>query len=137
MNLIFTSELPSKEDIYYLYKRLGWIDFLKLSQEHVLTAMKGSWYSVYAYSGDKLVGTGRIVSDGIINAYLCGLGVDAEYRNQGIGTEIIKKLVDRCKEYNLHVQFFCEELIRPYYEKMGFEKFAEGMKLAESDHTEK
>ncbi len=128
MNLIYTKEIPKKEDLYQLYEGLGWNEFLKLSPDELLKAMKGSWYSVYVYNGSKLIATGRVISDGVTNAYLCGLGVDSGFRNKGIGTEISKMLVKHCLDNNLHIQFFCEEHLVPYYEKMGFRKFAVGMK---------
>ena len=109
MELRYTTRFPAKEDLYALYENLGQNDFLELSQEKLLIAMKQSWYSIYVYSGNKLVATGRIVSDGIINAYLCGLGVDSQFRNQGIGTEISRRVKAYCQKNNLHMLLFCEE----------------------------
>jgi ribosomal protein S18 acetylase RimI-like enzyme len=129
MEIKYTSILRSQEDIYTLYEGLGWNDFLKLSQEKLVIAMKQSWHVIYAYDGDKLVGTGRAVSDGIINAYLCGLGVLTDYRKKGIGTEISRRLVEHCKSNNLHIQFFCKEELVPYYKNRGFEVFTVGMKV--------
>jgi len=119
----------SRTDIGQLYQRLGWTDFLQLDAEQLAQAMDQSWYVVYAYDQDRLVGTGRVVSDGVINAYLCGLGVDPEYRSRGIGTEISERLVQRCRQHGLHIQFFCEEQMVPFYEQRGFSRFALGMKL--------
>lgn len=129
MEIKYTTKLKQQEDIYFLYERLGWNNFLKLNEAQIANAMEQSWYVIYAYTEDKLIGTGRVVSDGIINAYLCGLGVDSNYRNKGIGTEISKALVKYCKNSNLHIQFFCEERLVPYYSNMGFEVFAVGMRL--------
>lgn len=129
MELRYTTSFPPKEDLYDLYEDLGWNDFLDLSPEQLLVAMKQSWYSIYVYSGDKLVATGRIVSDGIINAYLCGLGVNSHLRNQGIGTEISRRLVTHCLNNNLHIQLFCEESLVSYYKKAGLEEFAIGMRV--------
>lgn len=131
MELRYTMMFPEKEDLYDLYEELGWNDFLGLSPEQLLIAMKQSWYSIYVYNGNMLIATGRIVSDGIINAYLCGVGVDAHFRNRGIGTEIIRRLVTHCLENNLHTQLFCEESLVSYYKKAGFEKFAIGMRVKE------
>lgn len=128
MAIICTSELKNELDLYKLYEELDWNDFLKLDASQLNQAMKQSWLVIYAYDGDTLVGTGRIVSDGVINAYLCGLGVSITYRNKGIGTEISRQLVDACKKNNLHIQFFCEKHLVPYYEKQGFVEFAVGMK---------
>lgn len=101
---------------------------MQLDKDRLLDAMQQSWYAIYAYHGSSLVGTGRIISDGITNAYLCGLGVRPEYRGQGIGTEITRLLRDYCREAKVHLQFFCEEELVPYYENMGFKAFAVGMK---------
>jgi ribosomal protein S18 acetylase RimI-like enzyme len=134
MELRYTTSFPAKEDLYALYEDLGWNDFLDLSPEQLLVAMKQSWYSIYVYSGDKLVATGRIVSDGIINAYLCGLGVNSHFRNQGIGTEISRRLVTHCLNNNLHIQLFCEESLVSYYKKAGLEEFAIGMRVKENSN---
>lgn len=129
MRIEYITKLKQQKDIYFLYESLGWNSFLQLNQEQIINAMEQSWYVIYAYDGDNLIGTGRVVSDGIINAYLCGLGVVSDYRNIGIGTEISKRLVKYCKNNNLHIQFFCEERLVPYYNNIGFEVFAVGMKL--------
>ena len=129
MAIIYTSELNNELDLYKLYEELDWNDFLKIDASQLNQAMKQSWLVIYAYDGDTLVGTGRIVSDGIINAYLCGLGVSNTFRNQGIGIEISRQLVEACKQRNLHIQFFCEKHLVPYYEKQGFVEFAVGMKV--------
>lgn len=131
MELRYTTRFPEKEDLLALYENLGWNVFLELSSEQLLIAMKQSWYSIYVYSGDKLIATGRIVSDGIINAYLCGLGVDPHFRNQGIGTEISRRLMAHCLKNNLHMQLFCEENLVSYYKKAGLEEFAIGMRVKE------
>lgn len=129
MEIKYTTKLKQQEDIYSLYESLGWNSFLQLNQEEIVNAMEQSWHVIYAYDKDKLIATGRVVSDGIINAYLCGLGVLSDYRNKGIGTEVSKRLVKYCKNSNLHIQFFCEERLVTYYNNMGFEVFAVGMKL--------
>lgn len=128
MHIEYTNIPRKPDDIYYLYDCLGWNDFLKLSKEQLSRAMDQNWYVVYAYAGEELIGTGRVISDGITNAYLCGLGVVPSYRNRGIGTEISSRLVTHCKSNNLHIQLFCEEHLVPYYKNMGFEVFAVGMK---------
>ncbi len=129
MEIRYTTKLTEEEDIYSLYDGLRWNDFLKLDKGQLVKAMEQSYYVIYAYIGEKLIGTGRVISDGVTNAYLCGLGVAEEYRSKGIGTEVSKRLVEHCKRNNLHIQFFCEEKLVSYYKKMGFEVFAVGMKV--------
>lgn len=132
MDIKYTTKLSAQEDLYSLYGCLDWNDFLQLNKEQLAKAMEQSFYVIYAYDKDKLVGTGRVISDGVINAYLCGLGVDPDYRNKGIGTEISKRLVEYCRVDSLHTQFFCKEELVPYYKGMGFEVFAVGMKVKEN-----
>ena len=54
-----------------------------------------------------------------------------DVRDKGIGTEISKRLVEHGKSSNLHIQFFYEEKLVPYYKNMGFDIFAIGMKVKE------
>ena len=44
----------------------------------------------------KAAGMGRAISDGISDAYLQDLVVLPEYRNLGVGTRIVKALVEAC-----------------------------------------
>lgn len=128
MKIRYVTELATEDCIYELYENLGWNQYLKLSKDQLLTAMKQSWHVIYAYHENRLIGTGRIVSDGVINAYLCGLGVHSDYRGRGIGAEMTRLLIEQCQKAHLHLQLLCEEELVPYYEKMNFHVFAVGMK---------
>lgn len=127
----YLSSPKSTADIMTLYDALGWNDYLKLSSEALSKAMDNSWLVVYVYDGASLIGTGRVISDGIINGYICGVCVLEAYRKQGIGKEIIKYLVTICREHHLHVQLLCEEHLETYYNDLAFHTFAIGMKLDE------
>ena len=122
MNLIYTTDLQNENDLLEFYQKIGWNNFLKLSTMQLTTTMKQSTYVVYVYSNDDLVGTGRIISDGVIHAYICGLGVLPDYRNLKIGTGIMKMLKEFCQKQNLRVKLTCEESLIPYYTKLGFSK---------------
>lgn len=127
MLIKYVAKLPKEQAIYGLYEELGWNAFLKLSPHKVREALENSFFTVSAYDEGKIVGTGRIVSDGVINAFICGLGVSPAYQGQGIGTNIFEQLVVQAEIHTLHIQFFCEDELLPYYEKLGFRKFSNGM----------
>ena len=129
MVLEYTSRLPAKEQLLTFYEKLDWNRFLNLSAEQLLQAMEQSWCCLFVYEEGQLIATGRIVSDGVINGYLCGVGVLESHRQQGIGRELCKRLVAGAKAQGLHLQLFCEEPLVPYYESMGFHPFAVGLKL--------
>ena len=128
MRFEFLEKGKKPGDICSLYESLGWKKFLDIDNFSLEKAMKNSLLVIYAYESDKLVGTGRIISDGIINAYICGIGVDPNYQNLGIGSEILSRLVTKCKKSKLHIQLICEEELVGYYNSKGFKKFAVAMK---------
>jgi len=133
LGLYFSSDLPCQDDLFELYSELGWADFLKIAPEQLHKAMEQSYIVVSAYADDKLVGTGRVVSDGVISAYICGVGVLPEYRRRGIGEEILNRLKLYCMESNLHIQLVCGDDLVSYYSRVGFEKFANAMKISDTD----
>lgn len=129
MNLHFSFNRPHQDDLFGLYNELGWADFLNITPAQLHKAMEQSFIVISAYDNNKLVGTGRVVSDGIITAYICGVGVLPQYRRKGIGTEILNRLRLYCLERNIHTQLVCKDDLVSYYSKMGFEKFAVAMKI--------
>lgn len=128
MKWLYTDKIPSPEHLFELYESVRWNDFLQLSSDRLHQALVQSWYVISVYDQEKLIGTGRVVSDGVINAYICGLAVHPHYQNQGIGSKMFRKLVDKCREQNLHTQLFCTDKMISYYKRLGFEVFATGMK---------
>lgn len=127
--LVYTSEIPKKEDILSLYGALGWNEELCLSANELYLAMRNSFYGIYVYDDGKLIATGRIISDGVTHAHMCGIGVLPEYQGHGIGREIINKLSEFCKEHSLSMNFICNEELVPFYKKLGFTPFGTAMKL--------
>lgn len=122
------NELKHKEDIYDLYERLNWNKYVKKSKEEIYKVMIGSYYVVYVYDQDKLIATGRMISDGFLTALICGVGVDPIYQNQGLGKMIVKHLKDYGTENALFVELTCVEGLESYYNELGFNRFAISMK---------
>ncbi len=128
MSITYETGLRKPGDMFDLYKTLGWADMLSLTRQQMETAISGSRHIIYAYDNDELVGTGRVLTDGALHTYLCGLGVLKEFRGRGIGSEIVNRLSSYCEANGLHPQFLCEEHMVPFYEKLGFKAFSIGMK---------
>lgn len=129
MEIEYLSSLKRPEDTVELYKALEWYQLSGYTDEDIEKA-NASFYSIYAYDGDKLVGLGRVASDGLIAAVMSGICVRSDYRRHGIGAEIVRRLVEYCQTgiYKLNVQLFCEDSLIKWYEGMGFEKMPVGMK---------
>lgn len=129
MKIEYLSSLKRPGDTVELYKALKWYMLDGYTDEDIRKA-NDSFYSVYAYDGDTLVGLGRVASDGLIAAVMSGICVRTDYRRHGIGAEIVSRIVDYCQSgiYSLNVQIFCEDSLIKWYEGMGFEKMAVGMR---------
>ena len=58
------------------------------------------------------------LSDGIACAYISALEVRPEYRRRGIGTKLLKQMVDRLNVYGVYLS--CAPAMTPFYEAAGF-----------------
>jgi GNAT superfamily N-acetyltransferase len=75
-----------------------------------------------AYDGDRLVGSARIVSDGILHAMIYDMIIDPDYQRKGIGTKILNLIIEKCIENNIgDIQLFCAQGKKEFYLKNGFE----------------
>jgi GNAT superfamily N-acetyltransferase len=62
-----------------------------------------------------------VLSDGVLHALIVDVIVTPEMRGHGIGTEIMKRLVARCREAGvLQIQLFSARGKRGFYERLGF-----------------
>ena len=119
----YISEHPTDfNGLLSLYESLGW-NSLKLTVNELERMCKQSWYAIYVFDDKRLVGMGRVISDGII----CGVGVLPKYQSSGIGKEIVKRLIQHCEQNKVIPQLMCVEKLQSYYESIGFEAFSIGM----------
>lgn len=118
--VIYTTEPPKDfQQLEVLYASLGW-NSIHLSVTELKTMCLQSWYAIYAYEGQRLVGMGRLISDGVITGVICGLGVHPDYQSRGIGQQILHRLVEHCEKSRVFPQLMCEEGLEPYYESWAF-----------------
>lgn len=120
--------LKNDEDIFNLYESLDWNREIKKSHEALLNVMTNSYYLVYVYDQEHLIGTGRMISDGYLTALICGVGVAPQYQQKGIGKMIIEHLKAYGVSKGLFVELTCVEGLESYYKQFGFEKYGIAMK---------
>lgn len=105
-----------------LYNKAGMLSrFVKKNEyEKVMTAFERSFKVVTAWDGERLVGAGRMLSDGICYGAIFDLGVLPEYQKQGIGKGIMQMLLNGNEHLPIHLTstFGNEE----FYKKLGFRK---------------
>ncbi|EJR04782.1 MULTISPECIES: GNAT family N-acetyltransferase [Bacillus] len=125
--LKYTIEPPKDfNELLTMYESLGW-NSLNLSVNELEKMCKQSWYAIYVFDDQKLVGMGRIISDGVITGIICGVCVLPEYQSKGIGKEIVERLIRHCEQKRVIPQLMCVEDLKHYYESIGFEEFSIGM----------
>ena len=72
---------------------------------------------IFAFAGDRIVGNGRLLSDGVCNAYLVDIWTASDYRRQGIGSELVRRLIATVP--GQHVGLFTDDM-QPFYASLGF-----------------
>ncbi|WP_242214836.1 GNAT family N-acetyltransferase [Bacillus cereus group sp. BfR-BA-01383] len=123
----YTIEHPTDfNELLALYESLGW-NSLKLTVNELEQMCKQSWYVIYAFKEHKLIGMGRVISEGVITGVICGVCVLPEYQSIGIGKEMVERLIQHCEQNKVIPQLMCVEKLQSYYESIGFEAFSIGM----------
>ena len=126
MELSYEPRIPAAEDFFELFATTGWNDEYHLTAEELHAAISQSWHALSVYEGDRFIGFGRVVSDGVLHAMIYDLIVLPEYREQGIGAEILRRLVETCRDAGIRdVQLFAARGRREFYERRGFRARAE------------
>ena len=72
-----------------------------------------------AWDGDRLVGFGRVITDFVYRATIWDVIVDQAYNKQGIGTELVRRILNHPRLNKVELFWLCTR--RPgFYEKLGF-----------------
>ncbi len=121
MDIEYRAAVPDIEKFFSLFLSTGWNESYHATREELTLALKNSQLVVSAYEGERLVGTGRVVTDGILHAMIYEMIVRPDRQGFGIGTRILAMLLDWCKSRNIRdIQLFCARGKRAFYEKNGF-----------------
>ena len=70
----------------------------------------------------RVVGYVTAISDGISCAYIPHLEVLEAYRGQGIGTQLVRRLLLKL-EHLYMIDLICDEDLRPFYTRLGFQTY--------------
>lgn len=111
-----------EDEIVELYKVGGWWKD-HYDKFHIKSLIKGSFAFAVAVdkTSKKAVGMGRLLSDGVSDAYIQDLVVLPRFRGKGIGKEIVKTLVEYCKSKGiLWIGLIAEPDQDSFYSNLGF-----------------
>ena len=127
----------SEDEIVELYKAGGWWKE-PYESSGVGQLIKGSY--AFAVVVDKktgkTIGMGRIISDGVSDAYIQDLVILPKYRDQGIGKQLVQFLLKRCKDDGIFwIGLIAEPDQDGFYSTIGFKQMKKyiPMKYGEDD----
>jgi len=66
----------------------------------------------------QVVGFITAISDGVLSAYIPFLEVLPTYQGQGVGQELVKKMLNLLKDIYM-IDLMCNKELQGYYEKLG------------------
>lgn len=106
-----------RDQVLALYAALRWSSADK--PVRLLAALEHSHTVVTAWAGERLVGLGNALSDGFLVVYYPHLLVHPDYRGQGIGTKIVRRM--QARYIGLHQQaVVADGRAVDFYKRLGF-----------------
>lgn len=69
------------------------LDWGQITERQAQSVLKGSLGGCSAYADGHLIAMARYIGDGILNIYIQDVVVAHDYRNKGVGTALITRLI--------------------------------------------
>jgi ribosomal protein S18 acetylase RimI-like enzyme len=115
-------ESAPTDAIVELYQAGGWWREEPGWRDVIPAMIRGSFCFLLAReAGGDVVGMGRVISDGVSDAYIQDVVVKRAYRGRGIGREIVRRLTARCLEAGISwIGLVAEPGTATFYEPLGF-----------------
>lgn len=95
------------------------------SVELTQMAFENSYLKILVFDEDKLIGTGRAISDGVYQAGIYDIAVLPEHQSMGIGRIIMEELHKNLEGFN--VILYAKPTAVNFYKKLGYSKMLTGM----------
>ena len=90
------------------------------SAEKMWKMFEASSLVLAAWRGNDLVGIARVLTDGVLNSYLCDLAVEPDVQRSGIGKALLNEVFERCKGTELVLRD--SDISAGYYAHLGFKR---------------
>lgn len=118
----YKEKVPTPIEYNYLTNEVGW----GTREENIVEiALNNSIYSICAYENENIIGYGRIIGDKTIFLYIQDIMVVPEYQNKKVGTNIMKKILEKINELkkinpNIRTYLGASKEKEKFYKKFGF-----------------
>jgi len=122
MDIEYRENRLSAKDVIQFQHKMGWNED---PIEQWESSLNKTLFSVIALKDDEMIGMGRLLGDASIYWYIQDVFILTEYQGLGIGTEIVKRLIQHVKENSISgtsVSIFLMSAKgkEGFYEKLGF-----------------
>lgn len=111
------SKAITLEDVLLLYRANQWSSADKPDQ--LYPALLNSHSLITAWSEQQLVGLANTISDGHLVVYYPHVVVHPDFHRQGIGLEMVSRLMKRYAGFHQHAVLADAEVVG-FYERCGF-----------------
>lgn len=85
----------------------------------LIKVMRSSYRGIWALDGRRVVGYINAISDGVLTAFIPWLEVLPEYQGQGIGSELVRRMVAELGDM-YSIDLLCDNDLVEFYERQGF-----------------
>lgn len=126
MNLVYKEDLENIEWqlVPLLLERVG-MSFVS-SEIHKIS-FENSYAVVFVFDDKKMIGFGRLISDGVRQSALYDIAVDPDYQGLQIGRRIVEYLMLKTPDCNFIL--YASPGKEDFYRKLNFKKMKTGMAL--------
>ena len=96
--------------------------------EDLAVVFSNSMFKCFVYAGDRLVGVGRALADGLDCAYIADVAVHPDHQGAGLGGAVINRLVELSAGHK-KVILYANPGTEPFYAKLGFYRMNTAMAI--------
>lgn len=94
--------------------------------DRLATVFGNSMFVRFVYSGDRLIGAGRALADGLDCAYIADVAVHPDHQGRGLGQAIIRRLVEAAAGHK-KILLYANPGTEGFYLGLGFLPMATAM----------
>ena len=111
------TEPINPEELYHLLQQTHWAD--SRSPLDIQQMLDRSQITLGVWDEDRLIAFARVITDDLYRALLDDVVVSSAYRNRGIATQMLDKILKRTEHIEI-VMLDCDAEMTGFYAKLGF-----------------
>jgi len=119
MNIVYSTDITGVETGHLEGFFVGWPNPPDAATH--LRLLHGSDAVVLARDEEtgNVVGFITAITDQVLAAYIPHLEVLPDYQGQGIGAELVRRMLEHLRDFYM-IDLMCDPDLQPYYERFGF-----------------